>query len=208
MVVAILGVMAALAAPSLLGAIHRARLNSAGDQIATFIARAQNEAMVSKRCVRVTVRNNRQLVAERLNTFDCDNDPDSATKIDPGKGVWIQVVSDTIESVTLKVFLDGTNGSQVPHESSATIPAPGAAATGFTDEIRFRPNGRVFSNDVDGSGNPKVDNDDAVVSIVDSGLNLPGNGNIKKVLVNAHGLICAIPRGEEPAGTAPNFDCP
>lgn len=195
-VVAILGVMAALAAPVLLFEVQKANLQASSDTIAAFIVRAQNEAMVSRRCVRVRVTGPRQLTAERLNTFDCDNDPVTASKIDGSASVFLPVGVLNLESKNISVIFDNTGGSQVPDECD---PAPGTAS-GF--ELRFRPNGRVFSND------GVATDDDAVFVVTHAGILQAGNANRQKILVNGNGLLCVLKRGIDPAGTAPNFDCP
>lgn len=194
-VVSILGVLAALAAPSLLIEVQKATLTSTSDSVASFIVRAQNEAMVSRRCVRVRVTaGGRELVADRLNTFDCDNDPASASKIDGTANVFVPVAKLKLESSALVVTFDGTDGSVVPDECD---PAPGGAG----NEIRFRPNGRVFSSD-----NVLTD-DDGVLTVRHTTMPAGGDQNRQLVLVNGHGLICVLKRGEALTG-APDFDCP
>src|SRR5690349_17458707 len=82
-VVAILGVLAALATPSMVLQVHRSRLEVTAEAVSGFIHAARTEAMSAKRCVRVVVSNDsKALRMERLNTFDCDVDPLSAPRID------------------------------------------------------------------------------------------------------------------------------
>lgn len=194
-VVAILGILAAMAAPDLLIEVQKATLTSASDSVASFIGRAQNEAMVSRRCVRVRVTGTRQLTADRLNTFDCDNAPGSASKIDGTTNVFVPVAVLNLESPALRVTFDGSVGSQVPDECD---PAPG----GSGNEIRFRPNGRVFSGDA------VLTDDDAVLTVSHTKIPTTGNQHRQFVLVNGHGLMCVYKRGQALLGTAPDFNCP
>jgi prepilin-type N-terminal cleavage/methylation domain-containing protein len=194
-VVAIVGVLSALAGPNLLIEVQKVTLTSASDTVASFIARAQNEAMVSRRCVRVRVTAAQQLTLDRLNTFDCDNDPASASKIDGGASVFLPVAVLNLESPSLLLTFDGTGGSQVPSECS---PAPGGSGA----EIRFRPNGRVYS------GDSVMTDDDAVLVISHTKMPTDGDRHRQNVLVNGNGLICVLKRGEALLGSAPDFSCP
>lgn len=194
-VVAILGIMAALAAPTLLFEVQKANLQAASDTVAAFLVRAQNEAMVTRRCVRVQVTGTRQLTADRLNTFDCDNDPASASKIDGSANTFLPVGVLNLDTKNIIVTFDNSGGSQVPDECD---PAPGG--TGF--ELRFRPNGRVFSNDT------TLTDDDAVFVVRHAAMNATGSANQQKILVNGNGLMCVLKRGINPAGSAPDFSCP
>jgi prepilin-type N-terminal cleavage/methylation domain-containing protein len=204
---AILGVVAALAIPNLLPAVQQATLDGSGESVAAFLARARSEAMTTKRCVRVWIPSTatHDLVAERLNTFDCDRTPATlpgGLGIDGTARVWIEFARLRPDSTTLQLTL-----RQAPSSSTATAPAPGSVAgtpAGFPGaEIRFRPNGRVFSNDAA----TNLTDDDAVVVVRHP--RLP-TSDFKAVLVDGSGLICALPRGGEPAvdGAAPNFKCP
>lgn len=196
-VVAILGVMAAIAAPSLLFEVQKATLNAAADEIGSFVARAQNEAMVSRRCVRVTRPSARVLVAERLNTFDCDRAPLTAAKIDGTAATFIEFARLNLERGQLSIIFNGTGGSRVPDECGGTTDAPGSAAG--IDEIRFRPSGRVFSGDAN------LADDDGVLVVRHAAM---GAGRDEQaVLVNGHGLICVLPRGTN-LGAGPDFNCP
>lgn len=205
-VVAIVGILAALAAPSLLGEVQKAKLQASTDTVAAFLLRAQNEAMVSRRCVRVRVTAPQSLVADRLDTFDCDNDPVSASRIStsaaPAAGnLFVPVATLNLDTRSVAVTFDGTLGSRVPDESKAATPAPG----GTGNEIRFRPNGRVFSSDTN------LNDDDAILVLRHATLAVGGLGNQQKILVNGHGLLCVLKRGIDPpaaASGAPNFDCP
>jgi prepilin-type N-terminal cleavage/methylation domain-containing protein len=208
-VVALIGVIAALAVPRLLPEVQKATLEGGAENVASFIARARAEAVRSKRCVRVFIPSTAtfNVVAERLNNFDCDVAPQTlpgGIGIDGTANVWLEFARLRLDSDRLVVSL-----SQVP---SSCNPAPGSSAgtpVGFTGaEIRFRPNGRIFSND-NGAVPARFRNDDAVLTVTHSALG--GAGNTKKVLVDGNGLVCVFPRGADPpagAGGLPNMVCP
>src|SRR5687767_3634267 len=63
----IIMVLAAIAVPQLLPEVQKAHLDGAAEATAAFLARARNEAMLSKRCVRVWVdsTNPRRIVSEK-----------------------------------------------------------------------------------------------------------------------------------------------
>lgn len=215
-VVAIIGVIAAIAIPFLLPEVDKARAFGSADAVAAFIARARSEAMLSKRCVRVWVLAPRTLVAERLNTWDCDDDPISlgamaVRRIDGSNpptaaNAWLRMNVLSLEEPSLSISFE-----QAPNETRASSLGPGSLVNipaGFDgNEVRFRPNGRVFSNDAMAAppGGPlsNLENDDAVIAIAHTRLPAP-----QRILVNGNGLICVIPRGDPPPGSTPNFDCP
>lgn len=199
-VVAMLGVLAALAAPNLLFEAKKAQLTGTAEELAAFIMRAQTEAMTAKRCVRVTFPNAKTAVAERLNVFDCDNAPLTAPHIDGtaigATGLWLPIARMNVAHGAISLLYDNTAG-QVCSDCASTLPG----GTGV-DEIRFRPNGRIFTVDND------FTDDDAIVVVRSNQMPGVGTGNQQKVLVDGNGLLCVLARGVEPAGTAPNFSCP
>ena len=206
--VAIIGIISAIALPNMLPEVQRATVEGATENVASFLARIRSEAMTAKRCVRVWVPSGalHEIVAERLNTFDCDTTPTTlpgGTGIDGTATVWEEFTRLRLDSNRLTVTF-----TQAPDSSRVANLAPGSAIgtpTGFTgDEIRFRPNGRVFSDDAA----TVLTNDDAILAVAH--LSLPGAANIKRVLVDGNGLICTMPRGVSPPvdGAAPNFKCP
>lgn len=193
-VVAILGVMVALAGPNLLTEVQKTTLSASAEQIAAFLTRAQVEAMVTRRCVRIRQTEPQVLVAERLNVFDCDNDPASAPRISSAADPhFLEFSRMVLDSKQVEIIYDQSKlGSLIPSE--CVLP-PG----GTGHELRFRPNGRVFSNDGD------LTNDDAVL-IVSHGT-LQDTPNTQKILVNGQGLICVLPRGLDPLGVS-DLSCP
>lgn len=187
LVVAILAVLAALAVPAMGPQVDLTRLEGTTEAIASLLSRAQAEAMASKRCVRVRIDGAR-VVAERLNTYDCDVSPGTAPLIDASKPRWVEVAALRIDG-SLSVEFD-----PVPSETAA-------AAIGEMDQIRFRPSGRLFSADT------TITDDDGVVKVTHTGMSA-GPASTKKVLVEAQGLVCVLDRGTDPTGTGNNLGCP
>lgn len=190
LVIAIVALLAAVGVSTLGPSIDTAKLEGGAEALASFVAQAQQEAMTSKRCVRITLPTNKKAVAERLNSFDCDDEPSTAL-IDASAGPWVEFATFTPDnSAVLSIELD-----PVPSETTA-------AALGGTevDQIRFRPSGRLFSSDDD------ITDDDGVIKITHTGMS--GSGNFKKILVEAQGFICDINRGTNPAGSGNNLSCP
>src|SRR5688572_11971590 len=147
-VVAILGVISALAVPKMLFEVQKAQVHGATEGAANFIARVRSEAMRSKRCTQITVTAT-ALTAHRFNTFDCDQGvtPASANLIDAALPVLIPI------------------DRYAPESSKVTFALSTAPATPGAPVIRFRPNGRVFSNDALTNA-PLLTNDDAVLEVV------------------------------------------
>lgn len=179
--VAILGIAAALAVPSLLPLIHRAQLDGATETAANLMARARAEAMYSKRCVRVRVVAN-VLEVDRLNSFDCES-PGTAPLVDTGAGTWINIERVRAESPAV----------------TFTLTDDPAATAG---ELRIRPNGRSFSNDGGTAGD--FTNDDALFTVTHPFE--PAGTNFRQVLYNGNGLVCAARRGVTLTG--PDYNCP
>lgn len=89
--VAIVGIIASLALPSVLPLRDAARLLGSADLVATTIVRARLEAMAQKRCVRFTLPTPSSFDIEMLNTFDCDVDPASAPRAVAGP-LWTSLL--------------------------------------------------------------------------------------------------------------------
>lgn len=181
-VVAIVGVMAALAVPSLLPAVQSEALNAQGHAVAGFVSSARLAALSLRRCVRVriaTPTGPAVLVAERLNSFDCEN-ASGGPLIDSGDARWVEISRYILDNDQIALAL---------------APAP----TGTPGEIRFRPSGRVFSPDED------INDDDGVITVTHPGMTVKPTMHI---LVDSPGLVCALPRGEEPLGTGNTRSCP
>jgi prepilin-type N-terminal cleavage/methylation domain-containing protein len=197
-VVAILGIFAAIATPSLVRQVHRARLDVTAEGVAGFLDAARVEAMASKRCVRVVVVGDTALRLERLNTFDCDVDPLSAPRIDGSAAglpstLWKPLRTMTVAQEGTRVALDVP-----PAETSGGAPG----SVGAASEVRYRPNGRIWGQDLD------LANDDGVFVVTHP--SLPAR-DFKKILADGAGLLCILPRGvDPPAGPrgGRDFGCP
>jgi prepilin-type N-terminal cleavage/methylation domain-containing protein len=181
-VVAILGVIAAIAVPNLLPAVRLEALNAGGHATAAFATQARLAAMAERRCVRLRVEQATApaiLVAERLNTFDCET-PTTSPLIDSALPLWVEFSRQRQEIGALSLAF-----------------SPGSAET--ASELRFRPSGRTFSADAD------LDDDDAVLVLTHPDLDSP---NSVRVLIDAAGPICALARGQLPLGTGNTLACP
>ncbi len=204
-VVAIIAIVAAVAVPNLLPEVNKAHVNGGADIVAAAMARARGEAMLAKRCVRVWIdsANPRRLVAERLNTFDCDVAPATFSAGYGGVGlngvseVWEPMFTASIEAPTGVLTM-----LAAPSDSTACSTQTGSVAAtppGFAcAQVIFRPNGRIWTLDPDAD-------DDAVINV-----RHPGVPQSRSVLINSNGLICTLPLGQAPVvGSGPkDFVCP
>lgn len=191
-VVAILGILAALGLPRLQEVHQLEQVSAAADAVAGMGTRAQLVAMAERRCVRLFVdaTNPRRLVMEKLNSFDCDTSPGAPFIDNSTATTWIEVSSHILEQSSLALSFAA---AEAPPPTS---PGPGSGTV--AREIRFRPSGRLFANDTD------VTNDDGAITVTH--VSLPAATN-KKVLFEAHGRICTLQRGTVlPAGN--NWTCP
>ncbi len=185
-VVAVLGILAALAVPNVQPEVRRAQTDGAADATAAFVARARTEAVTARRCVRVWASDDRTLVMERLNAFDCDSfEAADPPRIDPARGLWIEVTKLVLDQHALTVSFDPAPREQGPRAGAVTA------------ELRFRPTGRLYSRDDD------VTNDDGVLRISERAA-----PSFRKVLVEAHGLVCVLDRNTDPQGVGNDLGCP
>lgn len=189
LVVAILAVVAALAVPSMGPYVDAAKLEGSAEAVTSLIARTQAEAMSAKRCTRVRIDDDQTVVAERLNSYDCDVDP--TTRIVAASPQWIEFDRLVVDTALIEMEFD-----PVPNETSA-----GVLGGSEPDQFRFRPSGRLFSSDL------AVNNDDGVLKLTHTSMSA-GMADTKKILVEAQGLICVLDRGVDPGGTAPDLTCP
>jgi hypothetical protein len=110
-----------------------------------------------------------------LNAYDCENP--TGPKIIADAPLWQVFARSRLEKSSLVMALD---------------PAPSDTA----DEVRFRPNGRVFSADAD------LSDDDAIIAITSVTDAIKAH-----VLVDAATLVCVFPAGKTPPGTGNNRSC-
>ena len=166
-VVAILSVVAALALPGLLPVVKTHQLAGALHGTAGFVARARQEAMSRRRCVRVRLIDSHRLVMEMLNSYDCDA-PNNSVRIDPTSSLYVELA-------TLRHGGDlGVAFSRVPAAQPANEPA----------QLRFRPSGRLWA--IDGTGVTAPAADSGVLVVTTTGQ--PARG----VIVESQGLICTV----------------
>jgi hypothetical protein len=178
--VVIVGIAAAIALPSILPLRASTNLQGACDGLASMLARARLEAMVQKRCTRVRVAAT-SVVVEALASFDCDQTPLRPPFLPPATGQpspWIAVAR-----------LDSSSDERFAVDA---VPPPGPG--GVAGELRFRPSGRVFSQDAN------VANDAALVSV-------SGPSGKLSVLVQGNGLVCRL-GGKAPLTGPAGLECP
>jgi type II secretion system protein H len=72
-VVAMLGILAAIAVPNVQPAVRRAKLRAAAEEIAGFLDDARHRATSQGRCFRVRVVGSNTLLMERRSSVDCVN---------------------------------------------------------------------------------------------------------------------------------------
>ena len=114
-VVAILGIMAALAVPNLAPLVRRSKLRSVAEEAASFLDEARQRAATQGRCFRVRIVGGDTLVMERRSTVDC--------------------VDLTVDSWEPAVATRNLRGFVI---ASSSLPALGA-----DDRFVFRPNSRL-----------------------------------------------------------------
>jgi prepilin-type N-terminal cleavage/methylation domain-containing protein len=190
-VVAIVGIIAALAVPDLTPVIRKVQLDSAAQQAAGFLERARRLAMNEGRCYRV-FESGGVLGIQRRSTAncgyciegsDCDN-VDSSTKISATVG-W--------DATLARLHPEAGIVFATPDVSTGSI----GAGTGDAS-IVFRPNGRL-------RGDGDLDLQDEGARIVVSHNSLAQR--LVLVHVEATGRICGIPisGGGTPAFSAPTL---
>lgn len=146
--VAILGIVAALAVPTLLPVIDRSELGGATDNVLGLVARVRVQAFADRRCVQLLIEPKvagvrQSLVVRELNTFDCDGitahaQPiDSAPRVVAGGPLWVEIDRLTFENERIEARF-------VNHPATLTNAHGNDLGN---EELRFRGNGRVWSPD-------------------------------------------------------------
>jgi Tfp pilus assembly protein FimT len=127
-VVAIVGVIAALAAPNLVPMAKMNRLYGMGETVAAFLDATRRRAVGDSRCYRVIAAGAGTLSAQRRTVGDCVNLDDTN---------WVEVQTLVREASSMSFALDSL--------TQATVPAANF-------HIVFRPNGRLVGDgDIDSS---------------------------------------------------------
>lgn len=219
--IALVGILAAIGAPSLLPEARRAQIDAAAEQVASFVGRARTEAMLSKRCVRVRLTTlvatgqYNALVAERLNTFDCGDSFDAAETVGTAPLVdttttarWITIATMKFDRTKVRVAWDTTYGG-APDELDP--PAAKLDPSGSDHELRYRPNGRMWGElwpAWSGANAAALTtaqfNDDGVMVVSHS-----DDTAVKRIVFDGNGLICVLERGAAPTANANGgYDCP
>jgi prepilin-type N-terminal cleavage/methylation domain-containing protein len=140
-VVAILGVVGALAAPNLVPLVRMNRLYGQGETTAAFVDATRRRAFGDSRCYRVLLQGN-HLVAERRTEGDC------VTNLADGQ--WVEVQRLVPEANTITVTVDSLGQAAAP-------------AADF--HLVFRPNGRLVG---DGDINVSPSDDGARIVLGDT----------------------------------------
>lgn len=199
-VVAIIGIVGALAIPPLLPQVHQAQIVGEAEAVAAFVGRARVEAMASRRCTRVRIESASKpikLVAERLNVYDCDQEPHTAPKIDGSPTLWLNAGELIIETPALSIDFLTNTPSETTQAAFAALSPP---HTGEVTQLRYRPTGRLWSADAD------LTDDDGVLVLAHA--RLPVGANTTQILFDAAGPICVFPRAATIPTVGTNMSCP
>lgn len=180
-VVAILGIVSAIAVPNMLPTLQVEALRAGGYAVGAFVSQVRMVAMAERRCVRIRIQSPTAqpiLVAEKLNAFDCENP--SPPLIDSSQALWMEFSRLSLDRGNLILALN---------------PAP----SDTPGEIRFRPNGRIFSADDD------LTDDDAILSVSHPELAV---NNVYRTVVDSTSLVCTLAASQAPLGSGNNLGCP
>lgn len=179
-VIALLGVMGAIAAPQLLPIVKKARMNSEGEAVASFLNAVRERAIAKNRCFRVIVTAS-LLTAEERDSGDCATSL-TLTGIDGWNTASSRLVADK-----------GTTYTYAATDC--------ASCTGtLSSDIIFRPSGRLR-----GDNDLSTTDDRIRIRVQQATLN-----EEKDVVVMGSGRICVIHiAGTPPSMATPNArnDC-
>ncbi len=192
--VTILGIAAALAVPVMRPMVHRIQLQGAAEEVAAVAAEARNRAMMDRRCYKVEL-NGGFLVTEKLNAFDCGDSANggetiaNAPRIDTTQPKWIRINTYRPPASTISVSFF-------------------AAPIGMA---RYRPTGRLWADsDRAAPGSAfdynRLQDDDVVIQVQHS--NIAGPSGTIYILLESHGPICVISRGDAPPNAGAGYACP
>ncbi len=182
--ISLLMIVAAIAVPSLLPQVQLAQLATSVDAVAAFAAAARDEAMLARRCTRIRMVAVDVLVVEMANSLSCEETEDAAVvaarRLEPTKPAWIEIRRLKLESPRLDA-------------SFLVTPAP----LSMSPQLRFRPTGRVWTNDV------RVQDDNVAIVLLHPVLN-----QTRHVVVMNNGFICTPPPVTISNATAPaSYSC-
>jgi type II secretory pathway pseudopilin PulG len=137
---AVLAALVAIAAPSLAPVLWQAQLRQAGEELAAVVHEARREALTSGRCVRLRTGGERQVVVERLNSYDCLGNPQRAARAGDGP-LWEVLPSRSLRlPPPVKVRLEV---GRTPALTRRGAPPP---ATGQA-ELRLLPDGTLLTEE-------------------------------------------------------------
>jgi prepilin-type N-terminal cleavage/methylation domain-containing protein len=202
--VAIMGVIAALATPSVLPIIHRAELGNAAHTLTGFVREARLEAMSLRSCVQVVPLDQsnaarpQAVLLRALNTRDCDGAQGgfqtqtiaSAPKIS-GTEQWRELDRLIFDSHRVRVTFGPVNWPTflINAEECNTDLSASAAFGEVPDpcrDLRFRPTGRVFQPSF-----PSATRSDERMTIR---LTHTQSGETIDFVVGANGFILDLPK--------------
>lgn len=165
-VVAIIGVIAALAVPDLGPLLRKNRLATAADTTAAFIDTARRHAFATGRCTRIIAPSATRLTMQTRTAGDCVNLDDTA---------WVDTETFVPEWPVISFAL-------------ASLSTAAAPANNF--RIVFRPNGRLVG---DADLTTTTSDDGARVSVLDSGLTTEARAVYVTANGRVCGLVTPVP---------------
>jgi prepilin-type N-terminal cleavage/methylation domain-containing protein len=186
--VAILGIFAAIAVPSLLPVIHASQLSAAADGLVGFIARGRVQAFSDRRCVQIvpllkTATTAQAFVMRELNTHDCDGtsahaqDIATAPRVD-GPSLWVEI--DRLQFDTPNVAMAFVGPHPHTNLEAGLVDLANAAST---EELRFRGNGRLWTSLAD-TVDDGVDSDRVVIELTHT-----LTGQRSQIVVAGNGVV-------------------
>src|SRR4051812_43502319 len=140
-VVAIIGIVAAIGVPNLVKLVHKNRLTSAADEVSSFLDGARRHAFAVGRCTRVFVASAQKLTLQTRTSGDCAVLDDTQ---------WVDTENLIVDNSTITL-------------ASAALSTTSAPPAHF--HIVFRPNGRLVGNN---NLNVSTTDDGARIAVTDT----------------------------------------
>ena len=192
LVIAIVGVISAVAVVNLGPLQSHTELGGSTEQVLGMVHRTRLQAMVNRRCTQLLLLDKQpgqaqRIVARELNSFDCEGTNGgfqnqsmaTAPKIDNAKPLWVEIDRAIFDNPRTEVAF-------VNHPASLTnadgADLPSTVTTG--KELRFRPTGRIWSPD------PTLTNDNVTLEITHNKITLK-----KSMTLAGNGVIQTLPTG-------------